>query len=299
VTFHPKVYLARWDSVAELIVGSNNLTEGGFYRNYEASTRTSFKLPKDHHLLDNARTELKQFLDPAGPVSKELTPKYLAELLALPEIPPEVVAVRRRAESIPRRPPSDVFGYETVKPGPAIAAPPGSAQPKPAKVPAKKTPPSVPTTDTLAMQVRAHHNGEIFLSVRAAYQNPAFFKWPFKGTTTPKKSGNPSYPQLLPDPVVDIVVYGADGKPVKSLFGYALNTVYYATKSEIRVTASPLVGVVEENSIMVMRRSDSADRDYDIVIHLPSSPDYPAWLAACNQEMPRGGAPVGRRFGWL
>ena len=36
-TFHPKVYLASGNDVAALIVGSNNLTAGGLYSNYEAS----------------------------------------------------------------------------------------------------------------------------------------------------------------------------------------------------------------------------------------------------------------------
>lgn len=35
-TFHPKVYLSRGDSVSHLFVGSNNMTAGGVFRNYEA-----------------------------------------------------------------------------------------------------------------------------------------------------------------------------------------------------------------------------------------------------------------------
>lgn len=36
-TFHPKVYLAKGDGIAYLMVGSNNLTAGGFYNNYEGA----------------------------------------------------------------------------------------------------------------------------------------------------------------------------------------------------------------------------------------------------------------------
>ena len=35
-TFHPKVYLSRGESSSHLFVGSNNLTAGGVFRNYEA-----------------------------------------------------------------------------------------------------------------------------------------------------------------------------------------------------------------------------------------------------------------------
>ena len=38
-TFHPKIYLFQGDTSATLFVGSNNLTDGGFYTNYEAATR--------------------------------------------------------------------------------------------------------------------------------------------------------------------------------------------------------------------------------------------------------------------
>jgi hypothetical protein len=307
ITFHPKVYLLRWTDRAEIIVGSNNLTDGGLYRNYEASSRTLYTLPADQDALDKALFELKRFLRPAGPVAALLTPSYLDSLLALPEIPSEASARRARAEGIPRQAPSGVFGYEPIPPAPKaqsgaavplVAAPVPAALPKAAKA-AKKAPGS-PKTDSFAIQVRIHHNGEIFLSVTAALQNPAFFNWPFNGQTTkPKKPGNPSYPQITPDPVVDIVLYGADPlAPQMTLSGYSLNTVYYETKSEIRITASPLIHVMPENSIMVMRRSETVGRDYDIVIHRPDSPDYQHWLDACDQRMPGGGKEP-RRFGWF
>jgi hypothetical protein len=149
-----------------------------------------------------------------------------------------------------------------------------------------------------AIQIKPHHNGEIFLSVSAALQNPAFFRWPFTGATTPKKPGNPSYPQLDPDPVVNIVVYGAPTTPLLTLSMYHLNTVYYEAKSEIRITAAPLVAVVPEYSVMIMQTSNTPGIDYDITIHTPASPDYNAWVTACNQTMPSGGS-TPRRYGWF
>ncbi|HHM8672297.1 phospholipase D-like domain-containing protein [Pseudomonas aeruginosa] len=35
VTFHPKMYVIKRKGAAEIYVGSNNLTEGGLFRNYE------------------------------------------------------------------------------------------------------------------------------------------------------------------------------------------------------------------------------------------------------------------------
>jgi hypothetical protein len=83
-----------------------------------------------------------------------------------------------------------------------------------------------------------------------------------------------------------------------TLTDYPLNTVYYETKSEIRITASPLVSSVPDYSVMIMQQSTDPAIDYEITIHRPDSPDYGAWVAACNQFMPSGGkAP--RKFGWF
>ena len=149
-----------------------------------------------------------------------------------------------------------------------------------------------------AIQIKPHHNGEIFLSRTAAAQNPDFFGWPFTGKTTPKKPGNPSYPQLHPDPIVEISVFGQHPLPLLTLSAYALNTVYYEKNSEIRITASPLVKLVPEYSVMVIERSAVPGTTYDITIHRPDSPDYSAWVEACNQTMPSGGRKP-RKYGWF
>jgi hypothetical protein len=64
VTFHPKVYLFERAESATLFVGSNNLTDGGLYTNYEASVRHDFVLPHDDKPFDEIVTPLCAFLDP-------------------------------------------------------------------------------------------------------------------------------------------------------------------------------------------------------------------------------------------
>src|SRR5574337_2038228 len=46
-TFHPKMYLFEWENKAEIIIGSNNITEGGFFGNYEVAARIYYNLPSD------------------------------------------------------------------------------------------------------------------------------------------------------------------------------------------------------------------------------------------------------------
>lgn len=64
----------------------------------------------------------------------------------------------------------------------------------------QKQTPSPVSTEALVIQIVPHHNGEVFLSKIAVDQNPDFFGYPFTGRTTPKKPGNPSYPQRDPEP---------------------------------------------------------------------------------------------------
>ncbi len=151
----------------------------------------------------------------------------------------------------------------------------------------------------LVIEISPHHNGEVFLSKIAVNQNPEFFGFPFTGHTVPKRARNPAYPQRVPDPAVQITIFGRRGvRRVIDQFG--LNTVYYATKSEIRITFSQeWLALVPPSSLMVMRLTDEPSLDYELEIHPPGSERYDEYLAACNQTMPSGGARRARRMGWL
>lgn len=174
------------------------------------------------------------------------------------------------------------------------------AQPTTQQAPA--TPAATVSSEALVIQIVPHHNGEVFLSKIAVNQNPGFFGFPFTGATTPKLAHNPSYPQREPDPVVNITVYDPAGNVAATKTAFDLNTVYYSTKSEIRITFSPdLVAAIASYAIMVMRRTDEA-HDYDIDVFNPGNPPsvrYQQYLNACNQTMPSGGKAQARRMGWL
>ena len=153
----------------------------------------------------------------------------------------------------------------------------------------------------LVIQIVPHRNGEVFLSKIAINQNPSFFGYPFTGATTPKKPTNPSYPQREPDPVVNITVFDSLGEALTQLRRFALNTVYYRTKAEIRITVPP--GVVRNTpaySILVIRQApDEANHDYDMEIFPPGSSAFEEYLGVCNQSLPSGGKNQARRMGWL
>ena len=125
VTFHPKIYQLCWRKHAVMIVGSNNWTEGGMYRNSEAATLTEFRFPADQDAYDEACSSLERFLTPTGPTANLLTPDYLSKLLALEEIPSENAARKARGEQMPMRAKDDsaagIFGKEKILAAPRSA----------------------------------------------------------------------------------------------------------------------------------------------------------------------------------
>lgn len=82
-TFHPKIYLAAGSSAARLFVGSNNLTAGGVYFNYEAAIECVLDLPADDQLLSSVRSYVERlYADTA--VCHELTDALYQELISEP-----------------------------------------------------------------------------------------------------------------------------------------------------------------------------------------------------------------------
>lgn len=103
-TFHPKVYLFEGEASATLFVGSNNLTDGGFYSNFEAATRYDFDLPADAAEYERIVGPLAPFLEPQGATAQQLSAELIATLLARGELPSEAEErQRRRAQRAVRR----------------------------------------------------------------------------------------------------------------------------------------------------------------------------------------------------
>lgn len=307
ITFHPKIYLFKGINAARAFIGSNNLTVGGTEKNFESAVDIELMLPGDNTVLSTIEAAWAELLPSACPATAKLDAAKLTDLVSDGRVIDE--STMRASGNGSADTAAVGRAYSANRSG--LIVKPESALPRSIVAKSAATQKSTPTTSSpvpataittpvrgLAIQIKPHGNGEIFLSVGAALQNPAFFNFPFSGRTTPKKPSNPSYPQLDPDPIIDLVVFGAPTTPIMTLSKYPLNTVFYDKRKEIRVTASPLVGVVPDYSVMVMEKSSDPSVDYDITIFRPDSPDYPLWEAACNQTMPSGGKKP-RKFGWF
>lgn len=307
-TFHPKVYLFVGPKRSLAYVGSNNLTVGGTETNFEACTILTLDPVTDAPTVQ----QLQGWFTSTHAVTVNLTTQLLATLVD------RGLVLTEREQQASRRAATKTAGGKVREPDPplfpSISIKPPSPLPKgvstmqtslaatqDASSPTKRQPNPSEAAVGFAIQVTPHRNGEVFLSKTAIGQNPGFFGWPFTGVTMPKKRQNAGYPQRVPDPVVNVRAYDATGNSVLSVPGYALNTVYYAGKSELRITFRPdILAKMPDRSILVFREAAATDsHDYDIDVFAPGSSQYQDYLLVCNQTMPSGGKTNPRRFGWF
>jgi HKD family nuclease len=309
ITFHPKMYLFTGQKRCRLYIGSHNLTVGGTETNWESGTMIDLVLPAD----EATRLSTIAMFETLEGLSIKLDQALLKHYDDAGNLLDETKLVRqgRKAEGGGNKSPAPPLPAGVTRQKLVIKPP----SPLPASIfrSKRKTPPTkspvavirVPRSavpaEALVIQIVPHHNGEVFLSKIAVNQNPNFFGFPYTGATTPKKLGNPSYPQRTPDPIVNLTVHGPKGKPLVHLPGLALNTVFYEAKSEIRITVPPVVVKnAPEYSILVMRQASVEENyDYDMDIFPPDNPHFASYLAVCNQTLPSGGKANPRRMGWL
>lgn len=192
-TFHPKVYLFESAIVATLFVGSNNLTDGGFYTNYEAATRYDFELPADAAEYERLVRPLAPFLEPQGPTVQRLNAQLIETLVARGELPSEADAKKARREKVHQRKPlgddapSNPFGATPVPLPPLLPHSLRNEEPVDNQV-AKETPekasvrsdlPSgtlvwrktLEKSDASDVKPRSHPKGQVVLS-QADYEYP-------------------------------------------------------------------------------------------------------------------------------
>jgi len=127
-TFHPKIYLFEaTDIQADVFIGSNNLTDGGLYTNYEASTRTTFNFPEDTEEYSQFFSTLETYLNPKGNTAQLLTRELIDILVKRGEIPTEKEIRKNQAKVLkPKKKtniPKSPFGVEKIKRPPKLKKP--------------------------------------------------------------------------------------------------------------------------------------------------------------------------------
>lgn len=123
-TFHPKIYLFQSTKSATVIIGSNNLTDGGFYTNHEAAIRHDFRLPRELNQYLHLIGPLREFLEPSGGTVRRLNNDLIEALLSRNLLPTEADARKNRREQrqgvVPPDAASNPFSATHAKPPPSI-----------------------------------------------------------------------------------------------------------------------------------------------------------------------------------
>ena len=334
-TFHPKLYIFKGPTKATAYYGSSNFTSGGLETNFEGGIIIDYTFPSDQHDFDQIMNCYLSIASPTSPLSCviRLTTTNLAILKAsglLLDESPRTPSPRTSTATGSSTTSPTLFGSFSVKPAKPIpknimdaAAKSAGIVMNPVRYSLKRrsgstspastaiTPTSPPIivpiiADTLVIQINPHDNGEVFLSKNALVQNPAFFGYPFTGRTIPKKTSNPSYPQRVPDPIVNINVFDTTGTLVSSTQNYNLNMIEYTRNAEVRITIKrSLLSKLHFSKgstnypILAMKKSSLPGIDYELNFYEYCGIVYNSYLAVCNQTLPSGGKSVPRKMGWL
>lgn len=80
-TFHPKMYLALGDRVGYALIGSNNLTVGGLWHNYEAAVTAVFDPRREPGLSEGVKSYAQRLLDDKA-ICKRVTQGVYGRLLS-------------------------------------------------------------------------------------------------------------------------------------------------------------------------------------------------------------------------
>jgi HKD family nuclease len=124
-TFHPKIYLFKNEKNAEVVIGSNNLTEGGLFINYEAAVQISLSLndPEDIEFLVQIEQALDEWSTAEDGLCYKVTQELIQQLVAENHLPDETFTRTLRAAKILEKKQNkiaSIFRARGIRPAPGI-----------------------------------------------------------------------------------------------------------------------------------------------------------------------------------
>ncbi len=199
-TFHPKLYIFRNSSRAEVLVGSNNLTEGGLFTNYEAAAVVRLDLADPQHAeaLNQLDADMASWMDDQTPYSMRLDRRQLTELEAQGYIVRE--SERGASPATPPRTPTAgteraaLFGSHQFR-APArrrVQDTAGEAPTGPAGPTNRGFVMTLQRTDVGIGQVTpgaSRRSPEVFIPLAARDYSPSFWGWPALFVPDPSRTG--------------------------------------------------------------------------------------------------------------
>lgn len=118
-TYHSKIYLLEKENAAWCAIGSNNLTGGGLWTNFESFNISTYNLPSEKEQLNNIHEIVKKYTDDSYACSTKITGiDDINELLDAgyisKEITQRIETVKRQKSEKSRQKKTSLFGREKV-----------------------------------------------------------------------------------------------------------------------------------------------------------------------------------------
>lgn len=295
-TFHPKIYLFKSLTAADVIIGSGNLTEGGLFTNYEAALRLILDLtdPEQAEVLYSIEHVLDKWADLSTGTALALDDLLLAQLTARGLTPLETLVVPKTGD--PEYGDDDTR-HATDSPFVARAEP--RAPPAPRRFPASEasvratdlpapaSAPKLPTalgrsgfvmtlqkTDVGVGQTKAgtlRRSPEIFIPLAARNANPGFWDWPDRFVSDKGKPGK------------------LDRKGVRMRLGSKtinVNMMTWPDRHDFRLRSEALRSAGNVGDVLRLEKVDApGDFDYYVEIIPRETSQYPVYLALCRQSV--------------
>ena len=285
-TFHPKMYLFKSATSAELLVGSGNLTEGGLFANYEAGLQIRLDLtdPTQAQVLQDIEEKLDDWGDTTTGTTRLLDYCLLDKLTASGFTPLENAAsstvssfspiqhdgadqklfaarVEPRTPSPPSRPISQIIVHNSP-------SAPSSPKPLGFLMTLQQTDVGVgqKTTGT------SRRSPEIFIPLTARNRHPEFWGWQDKFTEDPSRANK--YDRLG----VKVRLEGAD---------IEVNMMTWPVKHDFRIRSEALRSAGNVGDILrIERGGPSSTYEYCIEIIPKGTTQYSGFLALCTNRVP-------------
>ena len=317
-TFHPKIYLFEWDKKAEIIVGSNNLTEGGFFNNYESSSNVIFDLPIDVELYNAAKQELNRFINPSGPTVNNLTQDVINSLFELNLIPTETTSRARRDSRLvnnnvtpdQRNEINQIIGVEEIPLPPALPAHLIESLVNNVRrrrgTQRRATTPTQETTQTqiaeevvetaafyMTLPTLQGDNipGEARIPLEAIELASDFWGYPtnYTRTESPRAGSSRVYWNWKPN----WRLYNVSNRT--NLVQQEVRMYMYENSSDFRFYSRFLVNEGADNGDLVrITRLSESDVEFECVLARQGTPEYAEWILNCTQPVRNST----RRFGF-
>ena len=293
-TFHPKIYLFEGSKTAELFVGSNNLTAGGIFTNYESCIHISFDLSKDKLIYKEHKKELESVINPKGITVKKLTKTLVESLKKSKDVVSESVTRQNYVKRISGKKKPSLFGSQKF---PSLPAMPAEFQKSIIKQSSKKIGrvKIVFTLNSVYIQLNKIQGttipGEMRIPKALRNIDENFWEWPHSYRTTHRTQGKKerTYSERHTKwEIIDV------SKPTIK-FSDNVRIYDYKERGEFRFYSSKLVGTgADEFDIIKLTLHPNQNFHYFCEVAKKGSKKYLEWEKHCTIEITNSN----RKFGF-